>query len=105
MKIKKLLSCIAVLGIVCITYMPVSAQSNKTILLPKNQVWTQSYSENRTGNYSYVQVGCDSVYPLNGDALSSIDIKEGYLKTTKVRFQFRGNSKEAANAVVDYYGK
>mgnify|MGYP007035514605 CR=1 FL=1 len=36
MKIKKLLSCIAVLGIVCITYMPVSAQSNKTILLPKN---------------------------------------------------------------------
>lgn len=40
-----------------------------------------------------------------GNGLTSITIKEGYLSTRNVFFQFRGNSQEAAYAVVDTYAK
>lgn len=42
---------------------------------------------------------------LEGSALTNIPIKEGYMYLSDVAFQFRGNTSEQANAVVNYYGK
>ena len=53
---------------------------------------------------------CDSsYYRLNEvnnegyDNFTKIDIREGYLNTERVYFQFRGNTNEGANAVVSYF--
>lgn len=132
---KKISILIAAFLLVCISSIPVLAATDVNLYIPAQQVWTAGLIEARTGNYSYVQVGCDSVYPLQGsdnfkkiqaqirnpdqavimsnsyailtegNGLSKITIKEGYLSTRNVFFHFRGNSSEAAYAVVDYHAK
>lgn len=111
----------------------VMAGMNEKVELPANQVWTKSYPSPRTGDYSRVWANCDSVYPSSGtdhfktiqvrilnnagtvimdkpyesltegDDAKAIYIKEGYLGTTTVNFQFRGNNNSAATAIVDYW--
>ena len=135
---KRMIICATALVLSCASFISAFAKSNVVVYLPVNQIWSAASLENRTGNYSYVQVGCDSVYPTSGTdnftkiqaricrnnsgtlqllmnksyivltegaGLSKIYIKEGYLNTTTVHFQFRGNSSSAAEAVVDYYAK
>ena len=108
------------------------AAIDKNITIPSNQAWTSGSSEARTGNYSNVKVKCNSVYPesgtdnfskiqtritnssgtlimnteyttlTEGNDYSYIAIKQGYLNTTTVRFQFRGNTSKSAKAVVSF---
>lgn len=131
---KKISISIMVILLLFISCIPVFATTSN-YYLPAQQIWTASGVETRTGNYSYVQIGCDSVYPLEGAdnfkkiqarirnvdkavimngsyvvltegaGLTNVTIKEGYLGTSTVFFQFRGNSQEAAYAVVTYYAK
>lgn len=51
----------------CVSSIPVLAVTNYSIYLPAQQIWTAALVETRTGNYSYVRVGCSSVYPLSGE--------------------------------------
>lgn len=50
----------------CMMSMSALAATNVVISLPKDQAWTSRRSMTRTGNYSYVQASCDSVYPTDG---------------------------------------
>lgn len=113
--------------------MPSFAAYKQSISLPENQVWKTAGSVSRSGNYSTVGARCHSVYPESGTdnyttiqcrALNSsgvaitsvtklhetaadytlISIKEGYLSATSVTFQFRGNTSNAASAIVSYRG-
>lgn len=113
---------------------PAFAAYKQNITLPENQVWKTAGTSSRTGDYSTVYARCHSVYPSSGpdffgkiqcrvtnsggtqicdsayvldegnDGYTEITIKEGYLATSPVTFQFRGNSSAAASAVVSYYG-
>ncbi|MCM1091392.1 MAG: hypothetical protein NC092_08200 [Butyrivibrio sp.] len=103
------------------------------IHLSANQVWTGSYSISRTGDYSYVYARCNSVYPPSGtdnftkiqarlvnssgtlimtatyvvlnesEGYKKLYIADGYLNENPVYIQFRGNTKDAAEAIVSYY--
>lgn len=92
------------------------------------------HTDSRSGQYSTVYARCYSVYPDSGtdtfkqircrvtngyggvisdevllsesaSSNSTITIKEGYLSTRFVGFQFRGNTKASANASVYYNGR
>lgn len=125
------LTVIALLAMSCISSFAVL---NKQIYLPPNQAWMTAGSVTRTGNFSYTKAGCDSVYPTSGsdnftriqvrlknaggmvistkastvltegNGTEKIYLREGYMATTPVTFQFRGNSSSAAYAIVDYFG-
>lgn len=107
------------------------SQNNITVVLPKNKVWATATTLNRSGNYNNVKTRCKSVYPTSGpDHFTKIKaritntsgtlimnnnyvtltegtvdvkipIKDGYYNVTKVRFQYRGNKNDAAEAVVN----
>lgn len=106
------------------------SETDITVRLPENQVWKTATTLKRSGAYSNVKAKCDSVYPISGTDhftkvqvritnefgrlimnteyttltegkdYTSIAIKQGYLKTEKVRFQFRGNNSKEAKATV-----
>ena len=129
---KKLVTIITVWAMAFVMAIPSFAAYKQTISLPKNQQWATAGDINRSGNYSTVKARCHSVYPdsgadffgkiqcrvtnKNGTEISDkvytldegasdytkITIKEGYLATSPVTFQFRGNKDAAANAVVSY---
>lgn len=131
-KCKKSVTVVVVLAMCCMMCFSVAA-ARATIMLPPNQNWSVGKTDTRTGNYGYVSVGCDSVYPVSGTdnfqyiqarilnesgnlimddsytiikegtGLQSIDIKQGYLNTKIVTFQFRGNTSSNAVAEVTYY--
>ena len=105
-----------------------------TLTLPANQTW-QSISTSRTGSFSDLHARCYSVYPTSGgtdnytkiqcratngsvaivdtvtlketaSTATSLPIYNGYLGTTTVKFQFRGNNPDlAAYADVYYSGR
>ena len=73
------------------------------------------YPESGTDNFSKIQCRVvsssgnvmveKSYYVLSESASAATDmnIKDGYFNLKTVYFQFRGNSSDAANAVVSYY--
>lgn len=67
-KKKRIITVIVVMAMFCMMSMSVLAVNNVVISLPKDQVWTPKRVVMRTGNYSYVQASCDSVYPTNGNS-------------------------------------
>lgn len=131
---RKIVTTLTVCGLLFINTIPALGAYNKAIVLPANQSWVTAGSETRTKNYSYVKAGCDTVYPASGKdnfrkiqvrlrngnntvvslysyevltegtGLQQIEMKQGYLATSPVTFQFRGNSSSGANAIVDYIG-
>lgn len=131
---RKSVTVLTLCGLFVINSIPIFAASNQQISLPKNQAWMTAGSETRTGNFSYARAGCDAVYPetgndnfskiqvrlknSNGSVISKesytvltegngtekIYLKEGYMNTSSVTFQFRGNSSSSAKAIVDYNG-
>ncbi|MCM1327741.1 MAG: hypothetical protein NC094_13705 [Bacteroidales bacterium] len=136
MKHKKLLA--TLLTIVSILAMNISVMASAgyiTVHLWPNQEWTDRYDNpgTRTGNFSYVEVICHSVYPesgtdnysrmqvrladMYGNALSDtytikegsqvnrISLWEGSLSIKDIYYQFRGNSREEAYALVSYTDK
>jgi hypothetical protein len=131
---KKLATIITVLAMAFVMAIPTFAAYKQSIYLPKDQAWVTAGDATRSGNYSTVKARCHSVYPDSGadffgkiqcrvtnkngteisDKIYALDegdsdytkitIKEGYLSTSPVTFQFRGNTSAAANAVVSYTG-
>lgn len=105
-----------------------------TIWLPEGQVWTQAGSEDRTGNYSYLSTRCVTVYPKSGtdnfhriqaqarttggtlmtnnsyyvltegNDITRMSIKEGFLGNSKAVFYYRGNGSPGAWTTVSYFG-
>lgn len=131
----KLITAVTVMAMCIMTAVPVKAASNVVVYLPKNQLWTGPYSASRSGNNRYVSAKCNSVYPLSGtdnytqiqvtvvsnnnttilegevatltegQNMTRLNIKNGYLNLRTVYFKFRGNKPELdANAVVSYEG-
>lgn len=118
----------------CMMAMTAFADTGVHISLPKDQVWTSGQAVSRTGNYSYVSVSLDSVYPTSGsdyftkiqaklvnrigvlimtsnyvilkegDGYQNLHIQEGYLASKLVYIKFRGNTDAAAEAIVNYTG-
>lgn len=76
-KKKRLTTVFVVMAMFCMMSMSVLAATNVVISLPKDQAWTTKRSMTRTGNYSYVQASCDSVYPTDGstDLFSKIQAR------------------------------
>lgn len=133
MKRKNIITGIVVMVMLLTMSMSAMAASDVVVYLPENQVWSISYSDTRSGAYSTATVHCDSVYPIKGSdnfkkmqarlvdssgtlisaepyiileengLYDILHVDEGYLHLKTIYFQFRGNSKEAANAVVDYF--
>ncbi|MGN0254547.1 MAG: hypothetical protein ACI4D6_01005 [Chordicoccus sp.] len=131
---KKLITLLIASVMVLVTALPAVAEANKVLSLPANQVWVTAGNASRSGNFSYVSARCHSVYPNSGmDTFSTIQcrvantrgtiisdktyllsesaatytevkLKEGYLSSNPVRFDFRGNTSAAAGAVVSYHG-
>jgi hypothetical protein len=119
--------------IVCMMGIPTFAAANVVVSLSANQVWTSGYAQSRSGNYTSGYASCSSVYPLSGSdnfkkmqfrltsssgtqislnasyvleeggGYSGAGIKSEYAGLQTIYFQFRGNSHEAANAVVNYF--
>ena len=60
----------------------------------------------RVTNTYAVSIGTRDFYRLyeGATAYTEITIKEGYLNTSDIFFQFRGNSSAQATAVVSYTG-
>lgn len=132
--LKKLATIITVLAMAFVMAIPTFAAYKQNISLPKNQTWITAGDATRNQSFSTVSARCDSVYPDSGadffgkiqcqvtnndgtiisDKVYTLDegasdytkitIKEGYLSTSSVNFQFRGNTSAAANAVVSYNG-
>lgn len=131
---KRMVTAIVAIAILCMMPVTAFANSNVHIFLAKNQAWTPNFSVQRTTNFSYISVSLNSVYPsqgtdkyekiqarivdnagtliinssyevlTEGSGLKKLSIKEGYLSNEIVYLQFRGNTKEPAEAIVDYYG-
>ncbi len=127
---RKILTGLMASVIMVMSVMPVFAQTHQTIRLPKNKVWMYAGDINRKGGYSYVNASCETVYPIRGkDTFKKIGVrvkdtkghvitgeytlteggktkklklKEGYYAVKIVKFQFRGNSKKEAYAIVNY---
>lgn len=73
---KGIATIVAAMAMFCMMSMSVLADMDVVISLPENQVWTSGASIQRTGNYSYVWAGCDSVYPKSGtDNFSKIQAR------------------------------
>lgn len=132
-KKKGIVTIIVAIAMFCMMSMSVLADSDVHISLPENQVWTTGLSMTRTGMFSYVYAACNSVYPESGsdnytriqtrlvnssgtlimtkdhetlkegDAVTPLYIKEGYLSYSTVYIQFRGNTNKSAKAIVEYY--
>ncbi len=109
---------------------PAFAQTHQKIRLPQNKVWMYAGDINRSGSYSYVAASCEAVYPIRGKdtfkrihvrvkdtkghvitsdyelieggAEKKLKLKEGYYGARIVKFQFRGNTKREAYAIVNY---
>ncbi len=133
-KKKRIITIITTMAMFCMMTMSTLAATDVVIFLPENQVWTSSEPVSRSGEYSYVWVSCDSVYPLSGtDNFSKIhtrlvdssatpimtsnyvillegsgyqklNIMDEYLDLETVYIQFRGNTSLPAKAVVNYDG-
>lgn len=129
---RKILTGLMAVVMMATSVMPTFAQTHQTIRLPKNQVWMYAGDINRTGSYSYVVASCEAVYPIKGtDTFKKVQVRvkdtkghvitegektvltegkkevklrlrEGYYGTRIVKFQFRGNTKREAYAVVNY---
>jgi len=132
---KRLFTSFVVFIMMLVMAIPVFASAyQQTITLPANQVWVQAGDIDRSGDFSYIRAKCHSVFPGSGLDLfytiqcrlvnssgtevsnayslderdsdyTNIYIKEGYLSTSPVYVQFRGNSNAKAYATVSYYGK
>lgn len=132
-KKKNILTIIVAIAMFCMMSMSALADSDVHISLPENKVWTSSLAISRTGMFSYVWAGCDAVYPSSGsdhytkiqtrlvnssgtlimtkdyetltegDVVTPLYIKEGYLSYNTVYIQFRGNTNAAAEAIVEYF--
>lgn len=132
---QRITTIIVAMAMFCMMSMSALAATDVVISLPKDQAWTESKSVSRSGAYSYVWASLDSVYPTGGsdnfskiqarvvnfkgvlimtssykvlnegDGYQELYIKEGYLANKTVYIQFRGNSNEAAEAVVNYTGR
>lgn len=131
---RKIITGLMVLVIIAMNCIPAFAQTNQRIRLSSNQRWDTFGYENRTGDYKEVLAECVTVYPINGadnfktiqarvrdtttrvitvdpftkltegKGQKKIEIKNGYLSTPLVQFQFRGNTDAEAYAIVNYYG-
>lgn len=133
MKVKNIVISIIVAGMMAFMSMSAMAVERENIYLPEDQVWTNGQVMTRSLKDDEVYVRCDSVYPIEGkDNFSHIQVRlidnygrimtdnsryvltegngyekliitNGYLTSTSVRLQFRGNTDEPAYAVVSYY--
>ncbi len=63
---KRIITVIVSVAMFCMMAMTAFADTGVHISLPKDQVWTSGQAVSRTGNYSYVSVSLDSVYPTSG---------------------------------------
>ena len=134
-KKKKITTVIVAMAMFCMMSISALAATNVVVSLPKDQAWTTKKDVTRTGNYSYIEASCDSVYPTSGndnfskiqsrvvnssgtlimkkdyvvlnegEGYEELPIKDGYLSLKTVYIQFRGNTSSAAEAVVNYRGK
>lgn len=133
---KKIIISFTVIFFMLVMSISVRASSTeKLIYLPSNQIWTDRTDNagQRTGNYSYTEVRCHSVYPESGfDTFSKMQVRlsdmyhniisntyvltegssftkvyllEGTLSVNDIYYEFRGNSNSSAYAVVTYKDK
>jgi len=130
---KKITTIIITFAMFCVMSLSAFAAKSK-FYIPANQVWTNAVAVTRTGSVNYVTVSLASVYPLEGtDNFHKIQarlvdyygnvisdpgcvvLEEGkgdkqinllniHLSLCTVYLQFRGNSKAAAEAVIEYNG-
>lgn len=136
MKGKKILITLFVMvSMLAMSMQAMASATYKTIYLEPNKLWSDRIDNPgvRTGNYSYVEVTCHSVYPESGsdnfsrmqvriadmysndlssiytikegDGANKIYLLEGYLNTKNIYYEFRGNSNSDAYAVVTYMDK
>ncbi len=129
---KKVTTIVVAMVMMFIMSISAYASEGVLISIPANQVWTSGIALTRVGTFNYVTVSLDSVYPLEGKddfhriqarltnsighvvsesgsvlltegaGSVQIDFKPGFGNTNPVYLQFRGNSNEAAKAVVNY---
>ncbi len=129
---RKILTALMAVVMMATSVMPAFAQTHQKIRLPKNQVWMYAGDISRTGSYSYVVASCEAVYPIKGaDTFKKVQVRvkdtkghvitarektvltegkketklklrEGYYAAKIVKFQFRGNTKKEAYAIVNY---
>ena len=132
---KKLGSIFLIMMILALNIQAMASAYNVTVYLEPDQIWSDriDHPGPRSGNYSYVEVTCHSVYPESGldtyskmqarvsnmygqnislpytikegDGANQISILEGYLGTTNIYYEFRGNSRFSAYATVSYDDK
>lgn len=132
-KKKRIITTIVAMAMFCMMSMSTLAATKVIVSLPENQVWTAGAPISRSGSFSYLWAGCDSVYPTSGkDSFTKIQvrlvsasgesimkddietltegetskllyIKDGHLALKTVYIQFRGNTSAAAEAVVEYF--
>lgn len=127
----KIMSLVAFVFVVCTIMSTSSLAARSIVSLPANQVWVYR-TLTRSGNYSYLNVNLHDVYPesgfdtytriqvqmtntsnvniavgtptviYEGQGLYKYHLREGYVSTKTIRFQFRGNSSKPALADVTY---
>lgn len=132
---KILITLFAMVSMLTMSMQTMASAINKTIYLEPNQLWSDRIDNPgvRTGNYSYVEVTCHSVYPESGtdnftkmqvrisnmysadvssiytikegDGANKIYLYEGYLNAKNIYYLFRGNSNSDAYALVTYMDK
>ncbi len=129
---KKVKACIAAILVMSLIIGTNVFASTTTVYCAKKQTWTKAGSMPRTGDFSFVFIWADSVYPnsgkdtykkiqavlenskgthissiitlTEGDYSSELYIKDGYLSNKTVYAYFRGNNPDyAAYADVSYY--
>lgn len=130
---KSVITVIVVLAMFCMMSMSAHAVE-ALYSIPANQEWTGGIPIARSGEYNYITVSLASVYPLKGfdnfkkvqarlvnyerdlvSASESVVLEEGkgdtkiyiddvYAHINLVYLELRGNSKAAAEAVINYYG-
>lgn len=82
----KLISCAVALFMVSITCLPaLAAQSNITVSLPANQVWSVGYGDRHISGHGYIGARCHTVFPESGfDTYTRIQYSAETLERVRV---------------------
>lgn len=82
----KLISCAVVLFMVSVSCLPaLAAQSNITVFLPANQVWSVGYGDRHVAGHEHIGARCHTVSPESGiDLFTKIQYSAETLEHVRV---------------------